>query len=185
MIGISGLASLVVLLIILHMKVHSIQRTKDLYQKHFSIIRHERLFLSFIGFFLTIFIVRSITLAIHYHIGSLHDISAGGVHIHHLVWGILLLLAIGYIWVAQYGIGNIGSSIWLSRITAIFFGVGAALTLDEFALWLHLQDVYWSHEGRESIQVIILFGSLLAIGTWGHGFFRGIIKDFIKIKKEV
>ena len=48
--------------------------------------------------------------------------------------------------------------------------MGAALTLDEFALWLNLANVYWSRQGRESIDAVVLFGSLLAIGTWGAPF---------------
>jgi hypothetical protein len=54
---------------------------------------------------------------------------------------------------------------------AILYGLGAALTLDEFALWLNLRDVYWAREGRSSIDAVILFGSLLAIGAWGAPLF--------------
>ncbi len=43
------------------------------------------------------------------------------------------------------------------ELTAILFGIGAALTLDEFALWLHLEDVYWSEQGRQSIDAVIVF----------------------------
>jgi len=50
---------------------------------------------------------------------------------------------------------------------SILYGVGAALTLDEFALWLNLRDVYWAREGRSSIDAVILFGALLAAGAWG------------------
>src|SRR6202012_3827355 len=54
------------------------------------------------------------------------------------------------------------------------YGVGAALTLDEFALWLNLEDVYWAHAGRLSIDAVVVFGSLLAVGAWGAPFFRGL-----------
>jgi hypothetical protein len=50
---------------------------------------------------------------------------------------------------------------------SILYGVGAALTLDEFALWLNLKDVYWSPQGRSSIDAVILFGALLSAGAWG------------------
>jgi hypothetical protein len=50
---------------------------------------------------------------------------------------------------------------------SILYGVGAALTLDEFALWLNLQDVYWSPQGRSSIDAVILFGALLSASSWG------------------
>ena len=66
-------------------------------------------------------------------------------------------------------------SIFFSRLMAVGYGVGAALTLDEFALWLNLEpDAYWSREGRLSIDAIILFGSLLAVGAWGAPFFRAL-----------
>ena len=59
-----------------------------------------------------------------------------------------------------------------SRLIALSYGIGAALTLDEFALWLNLDAAaYWSREGRESIDAVILFGALLAIGTWGAPLF--------------
>jgi hypothetical protein len=54
--------------------------------------------------------------------------------------------------------------------------VGAALTLDEFALWLNLANVYWSPQGRESIDAVILFGSLLAIGTWGAPLYTAFLR---------
>jgi len=94
-----------------------------------------------------------------------------GRHIHHLVWGILLLLAVGYCTLAEVGTGNSPASIFFSRLLSILYGVGAALTLDEFALWLNLQDVYWARQGRESIDAVILFGAILAAGAWGAPLF--------------
>ena len=58
---------------------------------------------------------------------------------------------------------------------SVTYGVGAALTLDEFAIWLNLDpDAYWSSSGRLSIDAVILFGNLLAVGVWGAPFFRGL-----------
>jgi hypothetical protein len=58
---------------------------------------------------------------------------------------------------------------------SVSYGVGAALTLDEFALWLNLEpNDYWSRDGRISIDAVILFGGILAVGAWGAPFFRGI-----------
>jgi hypothetical protein len=74
---------------------------------------------------------------------------------------------VGYGWLADLGTGEDDSSLLLSRLMSILYGVGAALTLDEFALWLNLKDVYWSPQGRTSIDAIILFGALLAAGSWG------------------
>jgi hypothetical protein len=106
----------------------------------------------------------------------------GGLHIHHLVWGILLLLACGYVWLLQLGTGIQRREEWLSRLTALLFGVAAALTLDEFALWLNLADVYWEEAGRQSIDAVILFGALLSVGIWGHPFFRQAAIELARLR---
>jgi hypothetical protein len=64
---------------------------------------------------------------------------------------------------------------------SVSYGVGAALTLDEFALWLNLEpDAYWSSAGRLSIDAVILFGSILAVGAWGAPFFRALQRLWAK-----
>jgi hypothetical protein len=73
-----------------------------------------------------------------------------GLHLHHLVWGISLLLISGFVAFATEF-----ETPW-TQITAIGFGVGAGLTLDEFALWVHLEDVYWTSAGRASLDAIVL-----------------------------
>jgi hypothetical protein len=125
-----------------------------------------------VSFFLTFAGVRAVVFAVLHNIPPFHFIEHGGQHIHHLVFGIIILLAVGYGWLADIGTGEDDSSILLSRLMSILYGVGAALTLDEFALWLNLKDVYWSPEGRTSIDAIILFGALLAAGSWGAPLFR-------------
>jgi hypothetical protein len=90
------------------------------------------------------------------------SVEAGGVHIHHLVWGISLLLLSGF---AAF-VSDLYSPWW--QVTSIAFGIGAGLTLDEFALWLYLRDVYWSTEGRDSIDAVIvaaLLAGLVAAGV--------------------
>jgi hypothetical protein len=139
-----------------------------LYHLHFQDERRERLFLASLGFLVTFGIVRAITHLIRAGVGPFHDITNGGLHIHHLVWGIVLLLVVGYAWLIQGGTG------WLSGITAFAYGVAAALTLDEFALWLNLQDVYWASQGRESIDAVVIFGALLSVGAWGYPFLRAV-----------
>ena len=74
----------------------------------------------------------------------------------------------------ELGDGTTPVSIFASRLFSILYGVGAALTLDEFALWLNLQNDYWSRQGRESIDVTILFGAILAIGAWGAPLFSAM-----------
>jgi hypothetical protein len=78
----------------------------------------------------------------------------------------------------QVGTGmNQNSSAWGSRVTSLLFGVAAALTLDEFALWLRFEDVYWSREGRESVDAVLLFGALLSAGLWGRPFLHAVAKE--------
>ena len=134
----------------------------------------RRLFVASIGFFVTFATVRALTYSIHHNVGPFHDISMGGRHIHHLVWGILLLLTVGYGWLCDVGTGVGPSSLLLSRLMSLLYGAGAALTLDEFALWLNLRDVYWAREGRASIDAVLLFGSVLAMGAWGAPLFRSL-----------
>lgn len=146
-----------------------------LYRFHFRSPRRERLFLASVSFFFTFAVVRVVVHAIRAGRGPFHNIRAGGRHIHHLVWGILLLLSTGYLWLAQIGTGLVVPRRWM-RATAILYGAGSALTLDEFALWLDLQDVYWTREGRISVDAALLFGGLLSIVFWGSAFFRDALR---------
>src|SRR6202166_670991 len=131
----------------------------------------RRLFVASVSFFLTFAEVRGVVYAIEHQIPPFHFIEVGGRHIHHLVIGIVILLLVGYCWLAEMGTGADDSSIFVSRLMSILYGAGAALTLDEFALWLNLRDVYWSREGRASIDAIILFGALLSVSAWGAPLF--------------
>ncbi|MGB8013547.1 MAG: hypothetical protein WCF68_18190 [Terriglobales bacterium] len=131
----------------------------------------RRLFLASVSFFLTFAIVRGMVFCIRHQIPPFHYIIMNGRHIHHLVPGILLLLAVGYGWLCEFGTGTEASSRFVSALMCILYGVGAALTLDEFALWLNLKDVYFVREGRSSIDAVVLFGALLAIGGWGAPLF--------------
>jgi hypothetical protein len=156
-------------------------RLKKVYNHRFQESRRERLFLASLGFFTTVLVVRAITIAIHHDIGPFHDVSMNGRHIHHLVWGILLLLLVGYAWLLEVGVGAASTSQWTGRLTSMLFGVAAALTLDEFALWLNLRDVYWEREGRESVEALALFGGLLAIGVFGRAFWQGVASEIAGI----
>ena len=86
--------------------------------------------------------------------------TEGGLHVHHLVFGIVLMLLAGFILALQPG------SPWIEIVAGVF-GIGAGLTLDEFALWLHLEDVYWAEEGRQSVDAVIfaaIIGGCLVLG---------------------
>jgi hypothetical protein len=77
--------------------------------------------------------------------------SAGGVHLHHVVIGVILMSAGGLLSFTQFNYNG-----YVYNISAILFGAGLALTLDEFAMIFHLRDVYWAKEGRTSIDAILL-----------------------------
>ncbi|PKQ25591.1 MAG: hypothetical protein CVT64_09220 [Actinobacteria bacterium HGW-Actinobacteria-4] len=84
------------------------------------------------------------------------NIHIGGVHVHHQVWGIVMVLGVGLVHF-RFAPG----SPWF-EILAALFGIGAALALDQFALWLHLEDVYWTAEGRKSIDAILVAATVAA-----------------------
>jgi hypothetical protein len=92
--------------------------------------------------------------------------TSSGVHLHHLVWGICLMMLCGFLAFAA----PLEAPWW--HIVAVGFGVGAGFTLDEFALWVHLEDVYWSEEGRSSFDAVVVavaFAGLVVLGTRPFG----------------
>ena len=99
------------------------------------------------------------------------NVEVGGTHIHHLVWGILLLLVSGWI-----GVTVAPESPW-HEILAVLFGIGAGLTLDEFALWLNLRDVYWEKEGRRSIDAVIVAAMLTGFVLVGFTAWVDVARD--------
>jgi hypothetical protein len=87
--------------------------------------------------------------------------TEGGLHLHHLVWGIVLILLSGFL---RFALDPV--SPWGEMLAALF-GIGAGFTLDEFALWVHLEDVYWSNEGRSSIDAVIVATVIAALVVLG------------------
>jgi hypothetical protein len=160
-------------------------RVGELVHQHVPDRPKRRLFLASLSFFLTFLGVRALTYAIHKNIGPFHDVEMGGRHIHHLVWGILILLLVGYAWLLDLGGHATQASIALSRFISLLYGAGAALTLDEFALWLNLRDVYWERAGRASIDAALLFVALLSIGVWGGRFLRALAREIFGRKQRV
>ena len=133
----------------------------------------ERQLFSTGSFFMTFAAVRAITHAIRAERGPFRNITPGGRHIHHMTFGITGLLTVGYLWLLEIGVSEERRS---SRVTSLVYGSGAALTLDEFALWLNLEDDYWTAQGRESIDAVVLFGSLLSLSVFGRGFLRELVR---------
>ena len=91
--------------------------------------------------------------------------TKGGTHIHHMVFGIITIMVVGWFGVVNEDLGSPGR-----EICAVLFGIGTGLTLDEYALWLNLKDVYWEKQGRASIDAVIIAASvagLLLVGLRG------------------
>jgi hypothetical protein len=154
------------------------RRAMELYRHAFHDTRRERLFLSSVSFFTTFAATRTITHAIRDGVGPFHNLSAGGKHLHHLVFGITGLLGSGYLWLVHVEEDRAGQGDdALAKFNSVLYGGASALTLDEFALWLDLADVYWSKQGRASVDAVFLFGGVLSIGLWGRPFFKELFKE--------
>ncbi|MFF2011422.1 hypothetical protein ACFVWY_20425 [Streptomyces sp. NPDC058195] len=115
------------------------------------------LLLALAAFVLTFAVTRVITRMIRAGKGPFRDITPGGVHIHHVVPGVVLSVVGGFGAVAS---GRHGVT---AGICAVVFGAGAGLVLDEFALIVHLDDVYWTEEGRRSVEVVALTAALVLL----------------------
>jgi hypothetical protein len=160
-------------------------RIGEMFHQHVRDRPRRRLFLAAVGFFLTLAVARSMAYAASRNIGPFHYIYIHGTHVHHLVWGILLLLVVGFCWLIEVGTGTKVSSLFASRLMSLLYGVGAALTLDEFALWLNLEDrVYWTREGRASFEAVLLFGAALLIGIWGRDFLKALSREFFRPRRK-
>ncbi|NHN56683.1 hypothetical protein G9U51_12915 [Calidifontibacter sp. DB0510] len=119
------------------------------------------LLLSFVAFVVTFLTTRTITRLIRAGKGPFHNLSNGGVHLHHSTPGVILLVAGGFSSVGAQGRSP------LNYIGAALVGIGASLVLDEFAMIFHLQDVYWSQEGQLSVNVVTLAAACVGLGVVG------------------
>ncbi|MGB2694651.1 MAG: hypothetical protein WBD55_05620 [Dehalococcoidia bacterium] len=132
---------------------------------HDQIVQHGRqgTFLLLVSFLLAFLFIRTsarLTRSVSWWPGGVETES--GVHLHHLVWGICLMMVSG---VLAYSL-RYESPWW--ELTAVGFGIGAGLTLDEFALWVYLQDVYWAERGRKSLDAVAIatvFMGLVFLGS--------------------
>jgi len=146
-----------------------------LYHHHIVETGKQSQMLVLVSFLVTFTLVRLITHAIRAgrFRSVFHNVqTAGGVHLHHLVIGILLLLVTGYV---SAGVDPDG----YAGLLAVLFGIGAALTLDEFALWLRLQDVYWTRQGRASIDAVVIAASIVAMGILGGPFWVAVAERMV------
>ncbi|MET7816563.1 hypothetical protein ABZT26_37740 [Streptomyces sp. NPDC005395] len=139
------------------------------------------LLLALTAFVLTFVVTRVITRLIRAGKGPFGNVKAGGVHVHHVVPGIVLTVVGGFAAVAggRHGFG--------SSVAAVVFGMGAGLVLDEFALILHLDDVYWSEAGRKSVEVVVLTAALVGLVLAGFTPFGvdGVSQDELQDRANV
>jgi hypothetical protein len=136
----------------------------DFWSEH--ILAHEKqgVFLVLVGFVLSFAFIRMSTRLMRspkvpWWPGSV--VSDSGVHLHHLVFGIVTMMIAGTLGFAVHG-----ESPW-AEICGFLFGVGAGLTIDEFALWVYLDDVYWAEEGRSSIDATVIAAALMGLVVLG------------------
>ncbi len=130
-----------------------------------QIVRHDRqqIFLLLLGFLVSFGFIRTsarLTRSVSWWPGGV--VTDSGVHLHHLVWGIATMMVAGTLAFALPARGL------APELAAAAFGVGVGLTLDEFALWVYLRDVYWAEQGRKSIDAVALatvFMLLVLIGS--------------------
>lgn len=115
----------------------------------------------FVAFVATFLVTRLITRSIRAGRGPFRDNAVGGVHVHHAVPGIILLVLGAFL-----AIGASPHAPW-RELAAVSIGVGSSLVLDEFALILHLEDVYWQQEGQVSVQAVALVVACLACPLLG------------------
>jgi len=118
--------------------------------------KERSLLWAWLSFTITFAIVRTITYSIKHGIGPFGNVSVAGAHLHHYMWGILLLAIVGAIAVRG------DDATRRHPLVATAYGAGVALIVDEYALLLNLQDVYWAKQGKVSIDIAI---GLVALGA--------------------
>ncbi len=153
----------------------TLARLRHLY--HETVVRtgHEERLLISASFLVASLTTRTITHEIRdQHLRFLfHNISSkSGLHLHHMVFGISGLLISGFL-----STGYLPAQRGERAALAASFGTSAALTLDEFALWLNLKDVYWLPQGRESVDALMIGGAVSLLASEGSRFWRALGRD--------
>jgi hypothetical protein len=140
----------------------------DFWNDH--LVAHDRqgVFLVLVGFVGSFAFIRMSTRMIRAEVswwpGNIE--SESGLHVHHLVFGIVTMMVAGTMGFVAFGHSP------LTEISAFLFGIGAGLTIDEFALWVYLEDVYWAEEGRSSIDATVIAASLIGLIVLGANPFE-------------
>ena len=138
-------------------------RIAGVYGKEVRDVGQEPRLLGTLAFLLTFVATRVVTHTLLEASGG-GGIAVGSLHIHHVVFGLVILLASGLIDLTERA----------PRLRAILFGVGAALILN-------LADVYWAPQGRESIDAIVIFAALMLLVVLGGGLWRGAWRELRRL----
>ena len=155
---------------LLHPGFHLRKRVVAAYQQHVD-YRREAALRMWVAFIVTFLLLRLLTYGIRYHVLPFHNVvTPGGLHIHHFVWGIFIVLIVGFLGIT---INDPQLHVWLAPL----FGIGAALIIDEFALWLNLRDVYWAREGRISVDLAIIIGASFGLYYAADRFWNQVVKE--------
>lgn len=131
---------------------------------------HRSLLLAWLAFGITFGLLRALTWSIQNDVGPFGDITIGGAHIHHYVWGILVLMGVGLFALV---VDTPRYNPWLGTA----YGIGCALIVDEWALLLELRDVYWSEEGRVSVDAAFLLIAVLGAYLSAATFWRRLTRE--------
>lgn len=146
------------------------RRARRVYRQHVD-YRREAALRALVLFLLTFLFLRALTYGIRYGLVPVHNVvTSSGLHIHHFVWGIFLLLIIGFVAL------TVEQARW-HPLLAIGYGIAAALVIDEFALWLNLEDVYWSKQGRSSVDLALVVAALLGLYVAAERFWRELVRE--------
>ena len=147
------------------------RRLHDAYDQEIDRTR-QSLLVAWLAFAVTFGAIRALTYAIHHGVGPFGDVSVGGAHLHHYVWGIGLLMAVGLV---SLIVDSPRFNPWLG----LAYGIGCALVIDEFALLIDLRDVYWSTEGRSSVDAALLVIAALGAYLSAATFWRRVTREVV------
>lgn len=139
------------------------------YRYHLS-ARQQTALISWLAFLGAFVGVRTLTYAIRDQVRPFRNVRIGGVHIHHYLWGICLLAAVGG--VALHG----DNAVRRHPVVAVAYGLGGALVVDEFALLLDLEDVYWTSQGRWSVDLGVAIAAAAGSYFAAVPFWRRVLR---------
>jgi hypothetical protein len=155
-----------------HGREHLAERVREAYREEVD-HTHQSLLNAATAFTLTFAGLRGLTYAIRYGLLPWGDIVTGGVHLHHYVWGVGLLLVVGMV-------SLIVDSPRYNPLLGVLYGVATALVVDEFALLLNLRDVYWTKEGRVSVDIALCTIAVAAVYFTARAFWRRLGHELMR-----